>query len=124
LKKAKKLLINYLPPVLWAAIIFIFSSFEQTKVSDFFFWDFIAKKGAHFFEYAILFFLISRASGKNYALSFILTILYSLSDEFHQSFVPGRTAAIYDVAIDFAGAATSAYIIWKLKLQKPPKQKK
>ena len=31
-------------------------------------------------------------------------MLYACTDEFHQSFVPGRVAAVHDVLIDSAGA--------------------
>ena len=33
-------------------------------------------------------------------------VIYGLLDEFHQSFVPSRTASIYDSAIDVAGGLT------------------
>lgn len=121
---SKSTIINWIPPLIWAAFIFALSSIEQVKVSEFFFWDFLAKKGAHFTEYAILYFLIFRANGKNHLSSFILTMLYALTDEIHQSFVPGRTAAIYDIAIDFSGAAGALYIIWKLRQKTPAKHKK
>lgn len=124
MKISKSTIINWLPPVIWAALIFALSSIEQVKVSEFFFWDFLAKKGAHFTEYAILYFLIFRANGKKASLSFILTMLYAASDEIHQSFVPGRQAAAYDIAIDFSGAASALYIIWKLRQKTPAKHKK
>src|SRR3989344_2815240 len=53
-----------------------------------------------------------------------LCIVPAASDEIHQSYVPGRTAAVYDLAFDFSGASISAYIIWKLKQIHPKKQKK
>lgn len=124
MKFSRSTITNWLPPLIWAALIFALSSIQQVKVSEFFFWDFVAKKGAHFTEYAILYFLIFRANGKNASLSFILTILYAASDEIHQSFVPGRTPAIYDIAIDFSGTASAAYIIWKLRQKAPAKPKK
>lgn len=124
MKVSKSAFINWLPPLVWAVLIFALSSIEQVKVSEFFFWDFLAKKGAHFSEYAVLYFLIFRANGKNSSLSFILTMFYAVSDEIHQSFVPGRQAAIYDIAIDFSGAASALYIIWKLRQKIPAKHKK
>ena len=38
--------------------------------------------------------------------------LYAASDEFHQSFVPGRTALCSDVLIDTAGGATAVFLLW------------
>jgi len=109
-------IINWLLVVLWAIVIFTFSSIGQIKVAEFFFWDFILKKSAHITEYAILFILIFRATGKNYALTFILTLLYAVSDEFHQSFVPGRTTSFLDIGYDSVGAFIGAYLLWKFNL--------
>jgi VanZ family protein len=36
-------------------------------------------------------------------LSIVFTILYAASDEFHQSFVPSRSASVFDVMIDTTG---------------------
>lgn len=47
--------------------------------------------------------------------------IYALSDEFHQSFIPGRSAELTDVLIDTAGAATGALILLVL-LQKHKKR--
>jgi len=43
----------------------------------------------------------------------ILVVIYSLLDEFHQSFEPSRTASIYDSAIDVAGGL-SVLLVLKL----------
>lgn len=107
---------RWLPVFLWAAVIFILSSIQTVAVSEVFVWDFAAKKTAHFLEYAVLSVLIFRATGAKLRTSVILTMAYAASDEFHQSFVPGRTAAVYDLGFDFAGAALAAYLIWKLQL--------
>ena len=113
--KYKSIIIKWLPVFLWAVVIFTFSSVSQIQVSEFFIRDFIAKKIAHVSEYAILFALIFRATEGNYFLSFVLTMLYAATDEFHQSFVPGRTAKFFDLGFDLTGANIAAYIIWKLR---------
>ena len=41
-----------------------------------------------------------------FELALLLVVIYALLDEFHQSFVPSRTASIYDSAIDIAGGLT------------------
>lgn len=107
---------RWLPVFLWAAVIFVLSSIETVAVSEVFVWDFVAKKTAHFLEYAVLSVLIFRATGAKLRTSVILTMIYAASDELHQSFVPGRTAAIYDLGFDLAGATLAAYLIWKLQL--------
>ena len=111
----KKTLSHWLPVFLWAVVIFAFSTIPQIVVSQFFIWDFIAKKTAHISEYAILFALIFRATNRSWILSFLLTMLYAVFDEFHQSFVPGRTATFFDLGFDLSGANIASYTIWKLK---------
>lgn len=115
---------KWLPVFLWAGVIFALSGVEQVTVSQFFIWDFIAKKAAHVLEYTALFTLIFRSTGKKFALSFIITILYAVTDEIHQSFVPGRTAAIYDLGFDLTGVNVAAYTLWKLSAGHQPKPKK
>ena len=41
-----------------------------------------------------------------------LTIAYGMSDEWHQSFVPGRTADIMDLRADAAGAILGTAACW------------
>ena len=122
--KLESFLGRWLPVFLWAVVIFAFSSVTQIKVSDFFIWDFIAKKIAHISEYSVLFVLIFRATRGNYLASFILTMFYAATDEFHQSFVPGRTATFYDLGFDLSGANIASYIIWKLRRVRKNKPKK
>ena len=58
--------------------------------------------------FGVLFFLVQRATNweksKNiYTLSAVITVLYALSDEYHQSYIPGRTALLSDVGYDMLG---------------------
>ncbi len=56
---------------------------------------------------AFLFYLSLRKSGIRkhvFAVAFLSACIYGISDEFHQSFVPGRHAAVGDVFADFFGA--------------------
>lgn len=69
------------------------------------------RKNAHFFVYMILGILTSVAVRKfgvvgmrTMGLVLLICVLYALSDEFHQTFVPGRGPQIKDVLIDGAGA--------------------
>ena len=73
-------------------------------------WDFLMKKIAHLIEYGLLFFSIQRAHNwgkpfevRDYRLTFVWVILYALSDEYHQSFTPGRKPNIVDVGYDTLG---------------------
>ena len=114
----------WFPPLLWAAVIFTFSSLETIKVTELFFWDFLLKKSAHIFEYAVLFTLTFRATRRNWFLTYALCIIYAISDEFHQSFVVGRTASVFDLAFDLSGMNITSYILWKFYPSHRKKPKK
>lgn len=84
---------------------------------------YITRKVAHFTEYAILAWLAARAFNTSssptlrrhwFFISLLLVVVYSLSDEYHQSFVPSRTGTIYDSLIDMSGglAALLLYALW------------
>lgn len=123
-KKVNSAAIRWVPVFLWAAIIFVLSSTEQIATSRVFAWDFFIKKFAHVSEYAVLFGLIYRANHGNWISAYVLTIIYAATDEYHQSFVPGRTATYLDLGIDFSGANIAAYCLWKLKQTHTKKPKK
>ena len=68
------------------------------------------RKYAHIMLYSILgmsvFLYCSSGQGRirrKALLSFLICFLYACSDEFHQCFVPGRTASFKDVLIDSLG---------------------
>jgi VanZ family protein len=92
----------WLPVVVWAAVIFAFSSVPSLN-SGLGGWDLVLRKCAHMTEYAILAVLVLRASGSA-AWALGLTVAYAVSDEVHQTFVRGRHGSPVDVAIDAAGA--------------------
>lgn len=74
--------------------------------------QFIFRKGAHFTIYLLLGFFFCNAYFQSGIvkllplgiLSGISSVLYSASDEFHQTFIPGRSGEIRDVLIDSSGA--------------------
>ena len=90
----------------------------------------LIRKSAHFCEYAVLGLLASRALSTSshiflrrswFRISLLLIVAYALLDEYHQSFVPSRTASIYDSVIDVVGGLTALTIV---KLQRGRKRKK
>jgi VanZ family protein len=84
----------------------------------------VFRKCAHLTEYAVFGFLCWRAlrkpvkndlrswSWKEAGLAVFLVALYAGSDEFHQSFVPGRDASIRDVMIDTIGGIVGLLFLW------------
>ena len=80
----------------------------------------VTRKAAHFTEYAILGFLAARAFRTSprpairdrwFLISATIVVVYALMDEYHQSFVPTRTASIFDSLIDMVGGLTALIFI-------------
>ena len=89
----------------------------------------LCDKIVHAVEYGILGILFVRAIAHTYpkeswlllwATTFFFVALYAMSDEFHQSFVPGRSTDVYDWMADALGGSTAAavYLIKKYPLKK------
>jgi len=101
----------WLPFFLWAIVIYSFSANPTVKTTEIHWEDFILKKTAHLVEYfvfSLLFYRVlinSNVKPKNaFWCTVILAFIYGYSDEFHQSFTPGREPKIRDVLIDTFGS--------------------
>jgi len=92
------------------------------------------RKGAHVFEYFVLGLLLLRAFRANSSADWrwrwclfaaIGVLLWALGDEFHQLFVPNRTASMRDVGIDTAGGLFAQLVgaFWYLSLGRPYSRK-
>jgi VanZ family protein len=77
----------------------------------------------HFVAYAGLAMLLLRAlaggrlgglSPARYRRAWLLSTAYGLTDEWHQRFVPGRTASVEDCVVDALGAAAGLLAVWLL----------
>ncbi|HET9711293.1 MAG TPA: VanZ family protein [Pyrinomonadaceae bacterium] len=138
-----RFLSRYLPLVAWLAFISYASSdsfsagntsriigplilwlFPNTSPETLALVHFITRKVAHFAEYAILGFLAARTlrmsprtaiRSRWFLISLILVVTYALIDEYHQSFVPARTASVWDSLIDMAGGLTALLIVRRRK---------
>jgi VanZ family protein len=108
----RRFLLYWLPPLGWAATIFVQSSFRVAidppsgfELSD---------KALHAAVYALLAWLLLRAllGARHMALAraawwaFLVSALYGATDELHQGLVPSRTMEWGDWLADVAGAAT------------------
>jgi len=97
-----RFLLVWLPPVLWMAVIFFFSSLPASDAPSF-----LPDYVFHFFEYAVLSSLFLRAFRKQKKTSIqiplwvaSLSIVYAASDELHQFFVSTRCCSFKDFAVD------------------------
>ena len=111
---------TWLPPLAWMAVIFAFSARhggDHLAAAEV-----VLRKLAHVIEYFALTALLVRALRRSQvaaALPFaiVAALAYAASDEWHQSFVPGRTATPRDVAIDGVGIALAAIVVTRTRPQ-------
>lgn len=98
----------WLPAIVFMIIIFGFSSIPSQEMPNLGQWDLVVKKGAHVLGYGLLALANwygLRFNKRRWWLVLLLTILYAISDEVHQSFVPGRHPSWVDaLVIDGSGA--------------------
>lgn len=139
---------RWLLVIVWMAVIFVFSSqpgdaSEETSQFAIYIFNllgldlygffgtlaqFIVRKCAHFTVYLVLYMLLFNALRESFSfkkalwLSMLAAFLYACSDEFHQSFVPGRGPAFKDVMIDSTGALVGLTIIYIKNLRNSKKK--
>ncbi len=106
----------WLPVIVVAALIFTLSSFSQLPSPP----SGISDKHEHFTIYFLLGLTLVRALARGRLagvtlpvaiIAALLVTLYGASDEFHQSFVPGRDSSVFDLAADGVGALGAAVLL-------------
>lgn len=110
-----RLLNAWLPLVAWMGLIFLLSAQSRFPQTETFWVDALLGHGAHIFVFGVLAVLWVRALGNRpwaWPAALALTMLYALSDEFHQSFVPGRCMDPWDLLLDGIGAALGLGLWW------------
>lgn len=134
----KKKTLRWLAVVIWCGVIFFFSQQNGQEsgntselVKKLFMFigidvnsilgemaTFIIRKAAHFTEYFILCLLTFNAlrNGRSLKIrlagALMFTVLYAVTDEIHQYFIPGRVCALRDVLIDSSGGVLAGVIIY------------
>ena len=98
------------------SIIFLFSAQPDVPLPGV-----VGDKTAHLAGYAVLGLLAVRAVAgglparvtvRHAVLALLITIAYGAGDEWHQSFVPGRSPDVYDLLADAAGGAVAVAACW------------
>jgi len=127
-KLGATLISAWLPVAVWIAVIYLFSDQPYSGVKTERLLGVLnipIRKLAHVSEFAVLFGLCLRALNLTrpgvrsgglgrlpHALgAFLLTVANAGLDEWHQAYVPGRSATLSDVAVDTAGAVV-ALCLW------------
>lgn len=112
---------HWLPVLLWALLMFIGSSIPGHQIPG---PVSIASGVLHVIEYAVFGFLIACSLiAQNPAMprrrmltvSVIIAVLYSMTDEIHQAYVPGRQTDVLDVIVDAIGGlvGVGVWFVWK-----------
>ena len=121
-KKTKTIL-----PIIWMGIIFYLSH----QPYEFFVIESTNPRQitAHIFLYAILAYLLiitvlewRKSRLRNvFLFSVFFSIIYGISDEYHQGFIPGRTVSSLDVVMDMIGAVIGSFLFLIIHKKKKPK---
>lgn len=122
LSKVGKKLGHWLLVLLWMGLIFYLSARPDLPHHPEGVMDLIVKKVGHVAEYGILAGLVWWAwprdseggSRRVFLHILVLSALYAISDEVHQSFVPGRHGQLLDVGFDLLGAVLALLFICNL----------
>ncbi len=97
------------------------TSVSSSKIGDENILFSLVRKGAHFFEFFLLGFLVvnlikdyKKLNIKIILLCILFCLLYAVSDEIHQYFVDGRSCQIIDVFIDTVGSSLGGLFYYLL----------
>lgn len=116
-----KNILRWLPALFLMTLIFVLSSIPSEEMPSFGFWDTLVKKGGHMLGYGVLALALWFAmqwTQKYTWLALFLTVIFALTDEFHQSFVPGRHASLLDALVFDGGGALLSLAIGKLVMKR------
>ena len=121
----KWLLWYWVPPLAWMGLIFALSAQPDLHHAPGPWLDTLLKKAGHAAVYGVLAWLYQRALRQRFGeghtsatlriASISLAMVYALSDEYHQTFVPGRNGRLFDVAVDVVGACAAMLLDWWLE---------
>jgi VanZ family protein len=116
-------LFRFLPAVLMMLAIFLFSAGSGFQTQEQLLQT-IVNKGGHMIGYGLLalaFWRIFEFDENRFWLAWLLAVLYALTDEYHQSFVPGRHPSLFDALFfDALGALIALWLASRfLKTRRP-----
>ncbi len=125
----RQFFVNWMPAIGFCILIFVQSAFPSPEQLPSFQYS---DKLLHVAAYAILAFLFSRAFNSTsrwrnrrrmvFLFGVVAATLYGMSDEWHQSFVPGRFAEFGDAMADFIGSLVGSWIYLHYMSRRPRSQ--
>lgn len=109
----------WLPAIVVMAVIFVLSSQSGLRVSEDPDVDRPFRVTGHLLAFATLAVCLlvafsrgRRPRARDAVMAYGLTLLFALSDEWHQTFVPGRSGRLDDVVTDAIGALLGLGLAW------------
>ena len=115
MNRRNRALLRAIAPLVMMGAIFYFSA--QTSSGEHAWWEVIFRKLGHVSGYALLttlwWWALRGVTARPLLIAVCIALAYACTDEFHQSFVHGRTGTPVDVGIDAIGMAiAAAVIVW------------
>lgn len=102
---------RFLPPLALMALIYFLSA-QPDLNSGLGVFDLIGRKLAHATEYGLLWWLWLRALRFEHPwIALLIALVYSGTDEYHQTFVHGRHGTPVDMGFDMTGVAIAAFLV-------------
>ena len=117
-------LVWWLPAIAWAGVIFAFSAQPNLRFFPDAGFDFLVRKAGHMGVFGILALSLWWAVAgttswrRPWAWALGFTVLYAMTDEFHQGFVAGRHSSLVDVGIDATGALIAVVVGWLIRYRR------
>jgi VanZ family protein len=108
-------------PIIYMIAIWMMSSHSSDAIvelpnSE---WDGYIKESLHLVEFGLLYLFLALAlltmrelNGGINMILILISCLYGLTDEIHQSFVPYRTATVIDLVKDCVGVLVASWILY------------
>ena len=126
----RQVIVYWLPVILYASLIFYLSSLPKPTrmpTGEVLYISEPESQFLHVLEYFILAFLLFRALkntvsiplSKLALLAVVIAVIYGVSDEIHQSFVPNRSCSPIDLFLDGVGSLIASLLLYHFSLRIP-----
>jgi VanZ family protein len=125
MSRRNRALVQAIAPLALMVVIFILSA--QSGGGNHPWWDVILRKLGHVTGYALLtalwWWALRGVTARPLLIAVCIALAYACTDEFHQTFVSGRTGTPVDVGIDAIGMTIAALLIVLRRKMSTPRTK-